>query len=212
MYRDAGVTIGCPRCGERLPAGELAYCTASCGVWVPLAIAETVLDAAERAPNRVTGWWRSLAACPFCATAMTRRGHDMVPLLGCDEHGFWIDDENVSQTRLVRTPLLEQARKHARGMADAKQREAAAEHDRARDIERAERARMFTQENALRAEREAAVRAEAERRAARERAAQPYLDLVTRAVREGDVLPLAEQLQKLEQAIQALTQALQTKP
>lgn len=135
----------------------------------------------------------------------------MVPLLGCDDHGFWIDDENVGQTRLVRTPLLEQARKQARGLAEARQRQRAAELERARDIERAERARMFTQENALRAEREAAERAEAQRRAARERAAQPYLDLVGQAVRDGDLLPLAEQLQKLDQAVQALTQALQTK-
>ena len=167
----------------------------------------TTLDAAERAHNRVTGWWRPAAACPFCNDAMTRRGPDMVPLLGCDEHGFWVDDEMVGQTRLVRTSLLEDARKAARRIVEAKREEL----ERARDIERAERARMFTHENALRAEREAALRAEAERRAARERAAQPYLDLVSQAVRDGDLLPLAEQLQKLDQAIQALTHALQTK-
>lgn len=135
----------------------------------------------------------------------------MVPLLGCDEHGFWIDDENVGQTRLMRTPLLEQARKQARGIAEARQREKLAELERARDCERAERARMFTQENALRAERDAAQRLEAERKAARERAAQPYLDLVTQAVRDGDMLPLAEQLQKLDQAVAVLTRALEIK-
>lgn len=207
MYRDANVTIHCPRCRQPLPDGDVACCSAGCGVWVPAAIAATALDPAERAYNRVIGWWRPLAACPFCTEAMTRRGQDMVPLLGCDEHGFWIDDENVGQTRIARTPLLDDARKAARRVMEAKQEEA----ERAREIERAERARMFTHENALRAEREAALRAEAERRAARERAAQPYLDLVSQAVRDGDLLPLAEQLQKLEQAIQALTHALQTK-
>jgi hypothetical protein len=90
-------------------------------VWVSAAFAAKALEPVERAVNRVTNWWRPLVACPHCNEAMTRRGHDMVPFQGCDEHGYWIDDENVGQTGLARrafAPLLDAARKHARAFAD----------------------------------------------------------------------------------------------
>jgi hypothetical protein len=176
-------------------------------VWIPAALAETALEPIERAANRVTNWWRPLVACPHCNEAMTRRGHDMVPFQGCDEHGFWIDDENISQTGLARrafAPLLETARKHARAIADQRKRERDEEQERARIAEQQWEARRT---DLAREEREAAVAAaraaKAERRA-RENACQPYLELVQKALEGGDPLPLAERLMRLEQLVEAL--------
>lgn len=206
-YRDAAnPTIDCPRCGELLPGGELSCCTAGCGVWVPIAFAMTALEPIERAVSRVADWWRPLVTCPHCSEAMTRRGHYMVPFQGCDEHGFWIDDENVGQTGLARrtfAPVLDAARKRARSIGEERKRARIVEEERARVAAEEARARKA----ALRREEEEAHRAEAEQRAARERACQPYLDLVRSAMEGGDPLPLAERLMKLEDMIRALRES-----
>ncbi len=176
-------------------------------MWIPAALAETALEPIERAANRVTTWWRPLVACPHCNEAMIRRGHDMGPFQGCEEHGFWIDDENVSQTGLARrtfAPLLDAARKHARSLGDERKRARIEEFERQRVAEREWEARRT---DLAREEREAAVaaaRAAKAERAARERACQPYLELVRNALDGGDPLPLAERLMKLEKMIEEL--------
>ena len=134
---------------------------------------------------------------------MTRRGHDMVPFQGCDEHGYWIDDENVSQTGLARrafAPLLDAARKHARTLAEERKRERMLEHER----QQQEEARRLAREQQRQEAAVAHVRAQLDERAARERACQPYLDLVRGAIAGGDPLPLAERLMKLEEMVRAL--------
>jgi hypothetical protein len=176
-------------------------------VWVSAAFAAKALEPVERAVNRVTNWWRPLVACPHCNEAMTRRGHDMVPFQGCDEHGYWIDDENVGQTGLARrafAPLLDAARKHARAFADELKHAELAEQERERFAEREREARRTALEQEERASAVATARAAKAKRDARELACQPYLDLVRTALDGGDALPLAERLMKLEQMVQDL--------
>lgn len=134
----------------------------------------------------------------------------MVPFQGCDEHGFWIDDENVGQTGLARrtfAPVLDAARKRARSIGEERKRARIVEEERERVAAEEARARKA----ALRRQEEEAAatahRAEAEQRAARVRACQPYFDLVRGAMEGGDPLPLAERLMKLEDMIRALRES-----
>lgn len=176
-------------------------------MWVPAAFAVTSLEPVERAVNRVTNWWRPLVGCPHCNEAMTRRGHDMVPFQGCEEHGFWIDDENVSQTGLARrafAPVLDAARKHARSISEERKRARIAEEQRERLAAIEEQNRRVELAHRKDEEAAAARLAAAQEREARERACQPYFDLVRRAMAGGDPLPLAERLMKLEQMVREL--------
>ena len=107
------------------------------------------------------------------------------------------------QTGLARrafAPLLETARKHARALADERKRERMIELERLQQEEARRIAREREQRDAVAAVR----RIELDDRAARERACQPYLDLVRGAMRGGDPLPLAERLMRLEQLVEAL--------
>ena len=131
----------------------------------------------------------------------------MVPFQGCEEHGFWIDEENISQTGLARrafAPLLEAARKHARSLADERKRARIEAYEREQMAERERDARLAALEREARESAVAATRAAKAERVARERACQPYLDLVQQALDGGDPLPLAERLMKLEKMIEEL--------
>src|SRR3954462_8198131 len=93
-YREsAASSIDCPRCTRALPPGTLTGCVARCGIWVTSVIAADVFDAAELAPSRLTTWFRELTACPHCSVMVTLRGYDMSLFMGCEAHGYWVDDE-----------------------------------------------------------------------------------------------------------------------
>src|SRR4051812_26701811 len=85
-----------------MPPGAIAACTRSCGVWVNAETAQDVLVASELAKSRLTSWFRERVPCPHCSALMSLRGNDMALFQGCDDHGFWIDEETVSQTGLAR--------------------------------------------------------------------------------------------------------------
>lgn len=188
-------------------------------MWVAAAAAPSVFERGELAKSRLTSWPRKRAPCPHCETEMTLHGFDMSRFLGCESHGFWVDDDAIKQTGLGRVavaprlkaayaPVEAMKAAAARAVQEAREREEQARREIAeqrawREREVAERRR---EEQRARKEREAKERAVIEQRAA---ACRPYLELVADAVTRNQLLPLAEKLQEMDRAIAALTAKLE---
>lgn len=200
-YREStAASIQCPRCGQETPPGELVACIDGCGIWVTSEAATTLFEASELKRSRVTSWFRERCACPLCSKVMSLYGHDMSLFLGCDAHGFWVDDSTVTQTGLGRSSAASRvadARVRAKAIVDARKR-AAAEARAAREAAASE---ASARDEAARLEALARRMEEARVRAARLEAVRPYLDLIAAAVESRDFLPLAEKLRELEERI-----------
>jgi len=186
-----------------MPPGAIAACGWGCGVWVNLDSARDGFAATELAKSRLTKWFRTLAPCPHCSTMMTMRGYDMSLFQGCDEHGFWVDDETVGQTGLVRpaiAPQVQRARDRAKVLR-VEQEAREAEERAAREAEERNRdAGWEAMENKMRA-----AAAEQERRrqeSLRIARLLPYLRTV-KAI-ENDPEALATLLMRLEEKIDLL--------
>jgi chemotaxis protein histidine kinase CheA len=190
-----------------MPPGAMAACSWSCGVWVNREAAQDAFAAAELAPSRVATWFRERVPCPHCSTRMTLRGHDMALFQGCEEHGYWVDEETVDQTGLARpwvAPQVQRARDAAKAMRaerearDAAEREArdAAERLRAADWE-AMSAKMRAAADAAERERQRHERIRAER-------LRPFLMLVQATAFAPQ--QLADYLMQLEDKVTALQQ------
>lgn len=203
-YRESdNAAIDCPRCNRAMPPGAIAACTRGCGVWVNAETARDALLPNERAPSRLTTWFRECVPCPHCSTQMTLCGYDMSLLQGCEEHGYWIDEETVSQTGLAR-PLVAPQVQRARDAAKALR----LEQDRRDKEDRAsrlaeERSRRESSAEALAA---LAAQKERERREAADRVARlrPYVQLLAPMFARGDFLPLAEHLMTLHETVETL--------
>jgi hypothetical protein len=190
-----------------MPPGAIAACSWGCGVWVNLEAAQDAFVASELAPSRVATWFRERVPCPHCSKRMALRGYDMALFQGCEDHGYWIDDETVGQTGLGRpwvAPQIQRARDAAKAMrAEREAREAAEREAR----EEAERARGGAWEAVAAKMRAAADAAEQEReRQVRIRTArlQPYITLVKSTEHRPD--QLAAYLMELEDKVIALQQ------
>lgn len=190
-----------------MPPGAIAACTHNCGVWLNAETARELLEPSELVPSRLTTWFRERVPCPHCNKEMTLHGNDMALFQGCEEHGFWVDHETVSQTGLARPASA--ARVEA---ARATAREMRAEEERRKAEEAAARTRAEREAYEQSAEaRRAREDAEAEARrleAQRNRLRMPYIKLIQR-MREGDILPLADYMLQLEDTVEKLKQRVQ---
>ncbi len=198
-YREsASSPILCPRCGIETPGGDLVACVDGCGVWVSSEAARTAFESSELKPSRVASWFRTLCGCPGCGKQMTLRGHDMSLFQGCDAHGFWVDESTVTQTglgRLTMAARLGQARALAKLTKEERARVARDEPALREAIDREVRERAAAAAEALR------EAAEARARALREAKREKLAVLVRSAVAGGDVMPIVDELLRLEDAI-----------
>lgn len=212
-YREsASSAIQCPRCGIETAGGDLVACVDSCGVWVTTEATQTAFEASELKPSRVASWFRTLCACPVCSKPMTLRGHDMSLFQGCDAHGFWVDESTVTQTGLGRVSMsarLGQARAHAKLAKDAQVQAAREEQARIAMLEHQARERGTTA--AAEAARQRELEAKAAREAAEERARalrekkrQRLAATVRAAIADDDVMPIVDELMRLDDAITTL--------
>jgi hypothetical protein len=194
-----------------MPPGELAACIEGCGAWVTAEAAQTLLLASELRPSRITSWFREPCSCPVCGTQMTLCGHDMSLFQGCDSHGFWIDESTIAQTNFahpMHASRVAQMRAAAKALREEIERREAEERARLAEEPIVRARREAEQQTAKRAAREAAEGAAREAELVRERVLreerrQRYAMLVQAAV-EGDVLPLVDELVRLDETITAL--------
>lgn len=116
---------------------------------------------------------------------------------GCDQHGFWIDADTVSQTGLAR-PDLDARVRRMRDDADAfraeRERAAAVERERARQRELAEE----------QAENEARERGTERQRAQIEARRTRLVEQIDAAIARGDSGTIVDELLRLETLIVAL--------
>ena len=192
-----------------MPPGAIAACTRGCGLWVDAETARDAFVPAELVKSRLTGWFRERVPCPHCNTQMTLRGHDMALFQGCDDHGFWVDEETVGQTGLARPALAEQVQ-HARDVAremrlDEERREAAEREARAA-LERERIARENSAEAI--AARKAADEAERRRQEALAWRRAPIVGLLRQIAEHHDPVPLADYLIQLEEQVAQLRQRI----
>jgi hypothetical protein len=135
---------------------------------------------------------------------MSLRGYDMSLFQGCDDHGFWIDDETVGQTGLARpamAPLVQRAREAAKTLREevakreaderAAQKAQAAEDARLRALDPEQVAKRQLEEHYRQAERRR-VRLE------------PYIQLVRSIAFNPNLL--ADYLLQLEEKVSSLQQ------
>lgn len=202
-YRESDTAaVDCPRCNRTMPPGAIAACSHNCGVWVNAETARESFVDAELAPSRLTTWFRERVACPHCSTRMTLRGYDMALFQGCDEHGFWVDDETVGQTGLARpwvAPQIQRARDAAKAMRAEEERVAAEEKARREAAER-ERLAKENSADAIRARREKEI---ADNRAAEQKAWRraPFMKLLRELTANDDLIPLADYMAQLQETV-----------
>jgi hypothetical protein len=176
-------------------------------VWVNAETARDAFVPAELAPSRLTSWFRERVPCPYCQALMTLRGHDMALFQGCDDHGFWIDDETVGQTGLARaavTPQVQRAREAAKAMRIEQERREASERDARAAAER-ERLERENSAEAI-AARRAADEAERRRQETLAWRRAPVIRLLRHLTDQHDLAPLADYLIQLEDTIEQLGQ------
>jgi hypothetical protein len=187
-----------------MPPGAIAACTHGCGVWVNAEASRDAFVPAEIAKSRLTTWFRERVSCPHCSAKMSLRGYDMSLFQGCDDHGFWIDDETVGQTGLARpamAPLVQRAREAAKTLREevakreaderAAQKAQAAEDARLRALDPEQVAKRQLEEHYRQAERRR-VRLE------------PYIQLVRTIAFNPNLL--ADYLLQLEEKVTSLQQ------
>jgi hypothetical protein len=190
-----------------MPPGAIAACTHSCGVWLNAEAAREVLEPSELTASRLTTWFRERVPCPHCNKQMTLYGTDMALFQGCNEHGFWVDHETVSQTGLARpasAARLDAARAAAREMRLEEERRKAQEREARAQAERD----AYEQSAEARRAREEAEVETRRLEAQRNRLRMPYVKMLQR-MREGDILPLADYMLQLEDTVEALKRRVQ---
>lgn len=187
-----------------MPAGAVAACTHQCGVWLNAETAREMLSA-ELAKSRLTSWFRDRVPCPHCNALMTLRGSDMALFQGCDEHGFWIDDETVGQTGLARpanAARVKVARETAKAIRRDEELREAAERAAREEAARA----LLEAENSAEAihARKEAEEIERRRQEALAWRRVPYVKMLREMAQTGNFAPVADLLADLQEAIEDL--------